>query len=93
MVAQIKTNTNILIYSEKAVLMKKYKSLRNAVTNLIRKENIEHNNNRVEEAKNEAELWKIANEVISPLIFVIYVADLEDWLEFSSAITAHLQKH
>ena len=52
--------------SEKAVLMKKYKSLRNAVTNLIRKENIEHNNNRVEEAKNEAELWKIANEVNNP---------------------------
>ena len=40
--------------------------LRNRVTSQIRKENIDHNNNRVMEAKNEGEIWKIANEVTSP---------------------------
>ena len=49
--------------TEKAVLMKKYKILRNLVTNLIRKENLEFNNKRFAEGNNEGELWKIANEV------------------------------
>jgi hypothetical protein len=48
---------------EKLILQKKYKLLRNKVTTQIRKENIEHNNNRVEEAKTESELWKITKEV------------------------------
>jgi hypothetical protein len=33
------------------------------VTTQIRKENLDHNNNRVEEAKTESELWKITKEV------------------------------
>ena len=36
------------------------------VTNLIRKENIDFNNNRIEEAKNERELWNITNDVLNP---------------------------
>ena len=31
-----------------------------------RQENIDFNNNRVNEAETEAELWKIANEVTNP---------------------------
>ena len=43
-----------------------YKVLRNKVTCQIRKESIDFNNNRVFKAKNEGELWKIANEVLKP---------------------------
>ena len=51
---------------EKKVLQQKYNILRNKVTSKIRQENIDFNNNRVEEAGNESELWKVANETISP---------------------------
>ena len=51
---------------EKGVLIKQYKLQRNKVTAQIRKENVEYNNNRIEEATNEGELWKIANDVINP---------------------------
>ena len=51
---------------EKGVLLKQYKALRNTVTNKIRKENIDYNNNRIEEANNEKELWNITNDVINP---------------------------
>ena len=51
---------------EKKVLLQQYKTLRNNVTGKIRKENIDYNNNRIEEAKNERELWSVANEVINP---------------------------
>ena len=51
---------------EKPVLLQKYKVLRNKVTQTIRKQNIDFNNNRVEEAENEGELWKIAKEVTNP---------------------------
>ena len=37
--------------SEKQILIQQYKTLRNKVTGLIRKENIDHNNNRISEAK------------------------------------------
>ena len=50
----------------KTVLMQQYKSLRNKVTSQIRKETIDYNNNRIEEANNEKELWRVANEVINP---------------------------
>ena len=43
-----------------------YKTLRNKVTSKIRKDNVDFNNNRVKEAKNESELWKIAKEVSNP---------------------------
>ena len=63
-----KTRANISKASpkEKAVLLQQYKTLRNQVTSRIRKENIDYNNNKVEEAKNERELWNIANNVINP---------------------------
>ena len=32
----------------------------------IRKENIGYNNNRIEEANNERELWNVANDVLNP---------------------------
>ena len=51
---------------EKQTLQKQYKALRNRVTSQIRKENIDFNNNRIEKASNEGELWKIANEVMNP---------------------------
>ena len=47
-------------------MLQKYNKLRNEVTSQIRKENINFNNNRVAEAYNESELWKIANEVTNP---------------------------
>ena len=43
---------------------KKYKCLRNKVTQQIRKENQDFNNNRIKEAECESELWKVANDVI-----------------------------
>ena len=52
--------------NEKGVLLAQYKQLRNKVTSKIRKENIDYNNNRVEEANNEGELWKVANDVLNP---------------------------
>ena len=36
------------------------------VTCQIRKENQDFNNNRINEAKSEGELWKIANDVVKP---------------------------
>ena len=51
---------------EKQVWLQQYKTLRNKVTAKIRKENIDHNNNRIEEANNEKELWNVANDVLNP---------------------------
>ena len=51
---------------EKVTLLNQYKVLRNKVTSQLRKENVDYNNNRIEEANNERELWKIANEVLQP---------------------------
>ena len=51
---------------EKAVLLQKYRVLRDKVTAQIRKENIDFNNNRIEAADNEGELWKVTNEVLNP---------------------------
>ena len=47
-------------------LLAKYKKLRNKVTQNIRKDNYDHNNNIIEKATSEGELWKITNEVIKP---------------------------
>jgi len=51
---------------EKKNLLQQYKILRNKVTSEIRKENINYNNNRIKEANNESELWRVANEVLNP---------------------------
>ena len=52
-------------FAEKSILHSKYKALRK-VTRNIRQENVDFNNNRVNEANNESDLWKIANEVTNP---------------------------
>ena len=52
--------------AERLVLQAKYKALRNKVTRNIRDGNRDFNNNRVVEANNESELWKIANQVTNP---------------------------
>jgi hypothetical protein len=59
---QINKSTN----KERVILLQQYKVLRNQVTSKVRKENIEYNNNRINQAKNERELWNIANEVLHP---------------------------
>ena len=56
---------NVNSVSEKAILHAKYKAPRNKVTRNIRQENI-FNNNRVNKAESEAELWKIAKDVTNP---------------------------
>ena len=51
---------------ERITLQTQYRTLRNKVTSQIRKENIEFNNKKIEEANNEKELWNIANDVLNP---------------------------
>ena len=50
----------------KPVLLTQYKKLRNQINSRIRKESMEHNNARVENAKDENEMWNIVNDVINP---------------------------
>ena len=52
--------------NEKITLLNKYKKQRNSVTSQLRKENIDFNNNRVNEAKDDNEIWKIVKEVSNP---------------------------
>ena len=54
------------MYVTVTFLHQKYRILWNRVTSQIRKENVDIINNRVAGAKNEYDLWKIANEVIKP---------------------------
>ena len=51
---------------EKIIWNEKYKKLRNMVTARIRKENYDHNNNRIDNAKDEQEVWKVTNDIINP---------------------------
>ena len=44
---------------DKRVLHEKYKRLRNKVNSELRKDIRKHNNNRVDRAKDENEIWKI----------------------------------
>ena len=53
-------------HGEKALLSTKYKKLRNLVNCRIRKETILHNEQRVNKANSEGEVWKVVNEVIKP---------------------------
>ena len=52
--------------SEKPLLIKQYKMLRNLINSKIRKESKEFNNARVEKAKDENEVWNVVNDVINP---------------------------
>ena len=47
-------------------ILNQYKKLRNNVTSQLRKENIELNNNRVSEANDDNEIWRIVKEVTNP---------------------------
>ena len=50
--------------NEKILWNTKYKKLRNAVTSSIRKDIIDHNNNRIDNASDENEVWKVTKESI-----------------------------
>jgi hypothetical protein len=58
---------NRAMQSEKPLIQAKYKQLRNRITNQIRKETIHRNGERIAEAKNEGETWRIVNEIIKPM--------------------------
>jgi hypothetical protein len=44
----------------------RYKKLCNRVTNQIRKDTKQFNEERIDKAGNEKEIWKLVNEVIKP---------------------------
>ena len=46
--------------------MAKYKKLRNQVNSNIRNETKDFNNNRIDKANDENEVWKVAKEIINP---------------------------
>ena len=54
--------------SQKAIWMAKYKKLRNQVNSNIRNETKDFNNNRIDKANDENEVWKVAKEIINPNI-------------------------
>jgi hypothetical protein len=51
---------------EKKILHLKYKKTRNRVTNLIRQDNLKYSEERIENAKDENEIWKVVNEITKP---------------------------
>ena len=51
---------------DKKVLHVKYKKLRNKVNNELKKDTRDHNNNKVDKAKDENEIWKIVNDIYKP---------------------------
>lgn len=51
---------------EKEILHKRYKRLRNRVTNAIRKDTIMQNGERIQKARREDEVWKVINDIIKP---------------------------
>ena len=83
-----KTRASLSIASKqhKAVLMVKYRILRNKTTASIRNDNIEFNENRIKEANNEKEIWNIVNEVTKPR------SDCEWKLKTSTGITEDEQE-
>lgn len=52
--------------TERVIQHQKYKSLRNRVNSLIKSDTIKYNNDRIEKAEDENEIWKIVNEVTNP---------------------------
>ena len=50
----------------RAVLVKKYKILRNKTTASIRRDNLNFNEERIAKANDEEEIWNIVNEVSNP---------------------------
>ena len=49
--------------NEKKVWTDKYKKLRNQVNSKVRKETMDHNNKRIDNAKNDNEVWNITKEI------------------------------
>ena len=49
--------------SQKKILLKKYKVIRNQANSSLRKDSVDFNNNRVVNAKDENEVWKVVNEI------------------------------
>ncbi len=45
----------------------RYKKLRNRVKNQIRKDTRQFNEERIDKAGDEKEIWKLVNEVIKPI--------------------------
>jgi hypothetical protein len=52
--------------NEKIIMHERYKKLRNRVTNQIRKDTRQFNEERIDKAGDEKEIWKVVNEVIKP---------------------------
>ena len=52
--------------SQKKIIMQKYKTLRNQVNSSLRKDSVDFNNNRVEQAKDENEIWNVVIDVLQP---------------------------
>ena len=52
--------------NQKVIWLQKYKKLRNQVNNKIRKDTVDFNNKRVDEAKDENEIWNIAKDITNP---------------------------
>ena len=80
--------------AERSILQDKYRTLRNKVTSKIREDNKDFNNNRVIEAKNESELWKIASEVTNPKkenewLINIEGKEVKDEKEIADAFNVH----
>ena len=54
--------------SERTVFHLKYKKLRNAATNQVRQDTNLYNEERIEKASDQKEIWKVVNGVISPQV-------------------------
>ena len=58
--------------NQKLLWTEKYKKIRNKVTASIRKDTMDANNNRIDEAANENELWKITNEILFIILSILF---------------------
>ena len=52
--------------NEKKIWTDKYKKLRNQVNSKVRQETVDYNNNRIDNAKNDNEVWNITKEITNP---------------------------
>ena len=52
--------------TEKSVLLAKYKKLRNKVNSELKKDVRKFNNERVDKANDENEIWKVVNDISKP---------------------------
>ena len=51
---------------ERLERLKKYKTVRNYVNNRLKKNTIELNGKKIDEAKNESQIWKIVKNINNP---------------------------